>query len=125
MLGRIVGIDQYIIQVNDDVHAQQIGEQAIQEALKSSRSVGKAFRNNPELERTIARTKSRFRLVTRSDPEKVMGVPEIKFCIYASLPGSVEEIGDERKRIVILLRDPIKSPVVNAQPEATVLLLNE
>ena len=125
MLGRIVGIDQYVVQIDDDVHVQQIREQTVQEPLKSGRSIGKAFRNNPEFEGPIARTKRRLRFVTRSDPEEMVCVPEIKFCIDASLPGSIEEIGDERKRIAVLLRNPIKTPVVDAQPEATVLLLSE
>jgi hypothetical protein len=55
----------------------------------------------------------------------MVGVLEIEFCVDTCLPRRVQEIRDQRKRIFVLLGDPVKSPVINAKPERAVFLLSE
>jgi hypothetical protein len=49
MVGRIVRVHEDIIQVYNDVHVQQIGEDGVQEALESGQHIGEAFQYDPEL----------------------------------------------------------------------------
>ena len=52
-------------------------------------------------------------------------MPEIKFCINTRFSRCIEEIRDKGKRVQILLRDPIKTMIVDAEAEAAVLFLSE
>ena len=45
VLRKVVGIDQYVVQVDDDIDVHHIGEDVVHEPLKSCGSVSKAFRH--------------------------------------------------------------------------------
>jgi len=125
MHSRVVREDEDVVEVYDDIDVEQVREERIQESLESGRSVGKTFRNDPELEGTVTGPESGLRLIARSDSEKVVSVTQVKFGIDTRLPGSIEEIRDEGKRIPVFPSDPVKTPIVDAKPEGTVLFLGE
>ena len=54
VLGKVVGIDQYVIQVDDDINVHHIGEDVVHEPLKSCGSISKAFQHYQPLKRSIA-----------------------------------------------------------------------
>jgi hypothetical protein len=45
----IVGVDEDIIQIDDDVDVEQVSHDGVQEALESGRSIRKALRDDPEV----------------------------------------------------------------------------
>ena len=50
MLFLVIGVNKYIVQIDDDGDVQQIGEEVIEEALKRRQGVGETFGYNPEVE---------------------------------------------------------------------------
>jgi len=54
VIGRIIGVDQDVVQIDDNVNVQQICEQGVKEALEGGRCVRKAFRHNAEVVGTVA-----------------------------------------------------------------------
>ena len=52
-------------------------------------------------------------------------VPKVDLGVDPSLAGSVKQVGNERKRVVVLLRNPIKRSEVDAKPKTPVFLLRE
>ena len=44
VLGKVVGIDQYVVQEDNDIDVHHIGEDVIHEPLKSCRSISKIGR---------------------------------------------------------------------------------
>jgi hypothetical protein len=55
----------------------------------------------------------------------MVGVPEIEFGIYVCLSRSIKQVGNEQKRIAILLCNPIESMIVNAKAKTSILLFGE
>jgi hypothetical protein len=79
VFGRVIGIDQDIIQIYDDTHVQEIGENIVHESLESRRCVGKSKGHYTPFEQTIAGSESRFPLVAFPDADQMIGIPEIDF----------------------------------------------
>ena len=99
----VVGIDENIVKVDDDRVVEEILEDVVHEALKRHGGVGQAFGNNQPFEGTIAGTESGFPLVAVGDAHKMVRVPEVDLRIVAGLARTLQEIGDERKRVMVLL----------------------
>jgi hypothetical protein len=55
----------------------------------------------------------------------MIGVAKVQFGVNARFSRSIEEIHDQRKRIVILLCDVIQSTIVDTKLETSVFLLSE
>jgi hypothetical protein len=125
VLGRIIGVDEDVVQIYYDVDVQQVGKNSVQEALEGSRSIGKTLRYDPEVVGAIASAKGGFIFIASSDPEKMVSVFEIKFSIDTCLSRGIEKVRDQQKQIAVLLGDAVKPTVVEAQPERTVLLPGE
>jgi hypothetical protein len=125
MICWIVRVHEDVVQVYNDGYVKQISEDRIKEALKSGRSVSESFWYNPELIGAITSAKSGFGFVTRCDPEKMIGVPEVEFRVDPCLPRRIQEIRNQRKQIFVFLGDPVKPPVVDAKSERAVFLLSE
>ena len=52
-------------------------------------------------------------------------MPQIDFHIDASLLGSIEKVGYQWKRILILLSDLVETSEVNAESEGAILFLDK
>ena len=98
----VVGVDEDVVQIDDNTNVQEISEDLIDEALKRCRRIGKSERHYRPFVGSIAGPKGRFPLISGSNPDKVIGVPEIDFAVDSSLAGAVEEVGDEGERVTIL-----------------------
>ena len=86
----VVGVDEYIVKVDDDTNIQHVGKKAIDKALKSGWSIGEALGYNAPLVGSIASTKGSLGLVALGNPKKVVGVPKVEFGIDASPARRVE-----------------------------------
>ena len=52
-------------------------------------------------------------------------MPQINFHIDASFPRGVQKVGNQRKRIPILLSDLVETSEVNAESEGAIPLLDK
>jgi hypothetical protein len=68
MFGRIVGVDEYIVEVHDDAYIKQISEDVIHKTLKDRGTVGQAEWHDLPLERAISGSECGFPLVAFGDP---------------------------------------------------------
>ena len=68
---------------------------------------------------------SGFPFITFGDSDKVVCMSEINFGIDTTFLGSIKEISNEWKWILVLLGDSVKSTEIHAESERTILLLNE
>ena len=69
--------------------------------------------------------KGSFPLVTFGHSDEVIHMPQIDFRIDASLPGSIEEVSDQRKRIPILLSDLVETSEVYTKSEGAIPFLDK
>ena len=74
---------------------------------------------------TIACAKSRFPFFSERNSEQVVCVAEIDFREASGPLDSVEKFGSQWQRVSVLDRYAIQGTVIDAKPEAPVLLLDE
>ena len=84
-----VRVDQDVIQVNEDAYIQEIQEDVVHEALKSSRSIGKCERHDIPFKRSVASAEGGFPFIALVDPDKVVSVLQIDLGIDLSLVWTV------------------------------------
>ena len=63
----IIGVDQNVVQINENAYIQEIGENVIHKTLKSGRGVGKSERHNAPLKRAITSAECSFPFITSTD----------------------------------------------------------
>ena len=93
--------------------------------LKSGRGVGKSEVHNTPLKRAISSVERGFPFVTFTDPDKVIGMPEINFGEVTSFLWTIQEIGDLGERILVFLHNLIQATEIDAEAEGAILLLDE
>ena len=69
-----VGVDQDVVQINEDAYIQEIQEDVVHEVLKSSRSIGKSKRHDTPIKRSVASVESGFPFIALVDLDKVVSV---------------------------------------------------
>jgi hypothetical protein len=69
MFGRIIGVDEYIVEVHTDAYIKQISEDVIHETLKDRGTVGQAKWHDLPLERAISCPECSFPLVAFGDSD--------------------------------------------------------
>src|ERR1700709_2091474 len=111
------GIDENVVNVHYNANVEHICEDGIDEALESRRSIGKAKGHHQPLIGTVARAEGGFPLVTIGDANEVVRMPKVDLGIDFGTAGGIEEVGDQRKRVSILLRDFVQTTEVNAETE--------
>ena len=117
MVDEIVGVDQNVVQIDENAYVQEIREDVVHETLKSGGGIGKSERHNAPLKRAIASAKCGFPFVTFSNPDKVVGMPEIDLCKVTCLLWTVKEVGDAGERISVFLRDLVQATEIDAKSE--------
>src|SRR6185369_17822951 len=75
--------------------------------------------------RSIARAESGFPFVSFSNTNEVVGVSEVEGCVDSSFSGSLEKVGNQRKRIAILFRDLIETSVIDTKTKGSIFLADE
>ena len=103
MLRKVIGIDQYVVQIDNDINVYHIREDVVHELLKSCGSVSKAFWHYQPLKRSIMSLEGGFPFVSCCNANQMVHVPEVNFSVDSCFLWCVEQIGNEWKWITILL----------------------
>ena len=103
MLGKVVGIDQYVVQINNDINVYHICEDVIHELLKSCRSISKAFWHYQPLERSVSSPEGSLLFVSCCNVNQMVHVPEVDFSVDLCFSWCIEQIRNEWKSVMILL----------------------
>jgi hypothetical protein len=69
VLGRVIRVHEDVVEIDDNVDVEEVGEDAVNETLKGRRSAGQSPRDNPPLVRAIASAESGFWFITFGDPK--------------------------------------------------------
>src|SRR5207245_2304131 len=113
----VLGVDEDVVQIYDDTHIQEVCKDAINKPLESSRGVSEAEGHHQPLIGAIVHAEGGLPLIARGDADEVVGVVEIDLGIYFGFGRRVEEVGDERKGILIFLGDFVEAMVVYTEAE--------
>ena len=81
--------------------------------LESSRCVGKSKRHYTPLIRSVMGLEGSFWFVTFSNVDKVVSMLEINLGIYTGFLGSVQQISNKWKWVVVFLHDPVETMEVD------------
>ena len=81
VLRKVIGIDQYVIQVDDDINVHHIGKDVVHEPLKSCRSVSKAFRHYQPLKRSVVSLEGGLPFISCCNVDQMVLVPEVNFSV--------------------------------------------
>ena len=103
VLRKVIGIDQYVVQIDNDINVYHIREDVIHEPLKSCRSISKAFRHYQPLKGSVTSLEGGLPFISCCNANQMVHVPEVDFGVHSCFSWCVEQIGNERKRITILL----------------------
>jgi hypothetical protein len=113
MLCQIVGVDEHIIQVDDDADVEHIGEDVIHEALESSGGVGQSEWHNKPLKQAIAGAESCFPFISFSYSDKVIGVLKVDFRVDTRFTRAIKKIGDQGEWITVLDCELVESSEID------------
>ncbi|ESK80622.1 hypothetical protein Moror_9181, partial [Moniliophthora roreri MCA 2997] len=111
----VLGIDKNVVEVDNNTDVQEISEDGIDEALESSRSVGKSLRDDIPLMRAISGPECSFPLITFSNSYKMVCMAKIELGIDFGLTRGIKKVRNEGKRIAILLGDLVKTSKIHTQ----------
>ena len=103
VLGKVIGIDQYIVQIDNDNDVYHICKDVIHEPLKSCGSVSKAFWHSQPLEGSIMSPEGSLPFVSYCNANQMVCMPEVNFGVDSCFSWCVEQIRNEWKQIMILL----------------------
>ena len=103
MLGKVIGIDQYVVQIDNDNNVYHICKDVVHEPLKSCRSVSKAFRHYQPLKGSVTSLEGGLPFVSCCNVNQMVRMPEVDFSVTSCFSWCVEQIGNEWKWIMILL----------------------
>ena len=81
VLGKVVGIDQYVIQVDDDINVHHIGEDGVHEPLKGCGSISKAFWHYQPLKGSVSSLEGSLPFVSCCNANQMVCVPEVDFSV--------------------------------------------
>ena len=90
MLGKVVGIDQYVIQVDNDIDVHHIGEDVIHELLKSCGGISKAFWHYQPLKGSISSLEGGLPFVSCCNANQMVRVLEVDFSVDSCFLWCVE-----------------------------------
>ena len=125
MVFRVVGVNEDIVEVNDYQDVEKVLKDVVHETLESGGSVRKSEGHYEPFEGSVFCAERGFPLVAFRDADQMVSVSEVNFCIDTSFTGTVEEIGNERKRIAILFRDSVQGSEIDAESKGSVFLLDK
>ena len=115
MLRHIVGVNEDIIEVNDNTDIEHVWEDFVHIMLESSRRVGKSKGHHKPFKRAIASAECSFPFVTIRNADKVVGMLKIDLCIKSGFPWCIQEVRDQGKWVTILLGNLVETTVVDAK----------
>ena len=113
MVGRVVRVDEDVIEVDNHVDVEQVLEDVVHKTLEGYGSIDKSKRHDEPFKGSVLGPEGRFPFITFVDTYEVVHMPEVDLGVDASLLHSVEEVRDERERIPILPGNFVETPVVH------------
>jgi hypothetical protein len=125
MVRGVGGVDEDVVEVDDDEVVDVLVEDIVDEVLERGRSVGEAEGHDEKIERAVAGPEGRLPFVPEVDPEQVVGTSEINLSEDLGGGELLKERGDRRDRIAVFAGPSIELPVIDAKPKSPVLLLGE
>ena len=103
VLGKVIGIDQYVVQIDNDINVYHFGKDVVHEPLKRCGSVSKAFQHYQPLKRSVTSPEGGLPFVSCCNANQMVCVPEVDFSVDSCFSWGVKQIGNEEKQITILL----------------------
>ena len=73
----IVGVDEDIVQVNEDADIEEVAKNVIHESLKGGWRIGESKRHYTPFKGAIASSECGFPCITFADSDKMVGVSEV------------------------------------------------
>ena len=111
---RIIGIDEDIVEIHNDVYVDHVGEYFVDESLPSCRSISKAKWHDIPFIRSPVGSECHFPFVAFVNVNQMVRMFEVDLGVNAHFPGHVEEIRYEWKRVSILFCDFIQTTEIDA-----------
>ena len=93
--------------------------------LECGRGIGKSKWHHQPFERAVAGAERSLSFVSWCNADQVVRVAEIYLGIDPGFSWSVQEIGDERKWVVVLLGNAVQRTEIHAEAQGAILLLDE
>src|SRR5882672_4741785 len=101
VLGNVVGIDEDVVQIDDDYDVDHIREDVIHELLESCWCISKPFRNYQPFEGTISGSEGSLPFVSMRNLDKMVCVSEVDFGVDSCFTWCVYEVRNEWKWILV------------------------
>ena len=104
VLREVVGIDQYVVQIDNDINVYHIGKDVVHEPLKAAgASVRPSGIMYQPFKGSILSPEGSLPFISCCNANQMVHVPEVDFSIDSCFSWCVKQIGNERKWITILL----------------------
>ena len=103
------------MEVNDNTDVEHICEDFVHVTLESSRCIGKSEGHHKPFKQAIASAECSLPFITVHDADKVVGMSKIDLCIKLGFPWCIQEVGDQRKWVMILLGNLVETMVVDTK----------
>jgi len=91
---RIIGVDEDVVQVNEDTNIEVVAKNVVHESLKGGWRISESKRLNTPFKGAIVGLECGFPFVTFVDLDKMTGMSEINVREQSCFTWTVQEIGD-------------------------------
>ncbi len=125
MFGQVPGVDQDIVDVHNNKLVEELPKHLVHKPLENGRGVGEAIRHDPVFIVARGGNERRLPLVAFPDMNKIIGATHVQLREDAGPTEFLEGGRDQGKRMWELDGVFIEGPVVDAWPQASVLLTHE
>ena len=122
---RVVGEDEDVVEVDNDADVQEVLENVVHEPLKCGRGVGESERHHEPFEGSVSCSERGLSLIALRDTYQVISMMEVNLSVDTSFARGMEEVGNERQGISVLLGDPVEGAIIDAETKRTILFLDE
>ena len=102
VLGKVIGIDQYVVQIDNDVNVHHICKDVVHEPLKGCGSISKTFRHYQPLKRSVTSPEGSLPFISCYNADQMVCVLEVDFSVDSCFSWCVKQIGNEQKQVAIL-----------------------
>ena len=118
----ILGVNEHIIQIHNDKGIELFYYDLIDVVLEYCRSIGQSKRHHLIFEVAVSGPESSLPLIFLANSYLVIGTSEVELDKQSCSSQSVQGLSNQRQWISVFYGEVIKSPIINAKPEATIWL---
>jgi len=105
MLLKSLGINEDVVEIDDDPKIEEVHKDVIHEVLEGCGGTGKALGHDTPLIQSISGSEGGFPLIAFHNPDQVIGMLEVDLGVDPSFPRSIKKVRSEGKWVTILLGD--------------------